>query len=97
MADWQIAQEKADELRERVKGAALADLEALADSVTESELREVTDFLEGQIQYQARIWAYLQARHRGSDHVVAVEVQNKAVVHVRRMIGYTQIRNDVRF
>lgn len=94
-------QQKADELRATVQNAALADLEAIADSLTANELRKVTDWLEGQIQYQARIWAYLSARHGNGcgdqGHDQGVKEQNKAVRHVRRMIGYTQINNDVSF
>lgn len=94
-------QQKADELRATVQNAALADLEAIADGLTQEELREVTNWLEGQIQYQARIWAYLSARHGSGcgdqGHVEGVREQNKAVRHVRRMIGFTQTNNDVRF
>jgi hypothetical protein len=94
-------QQKSDELRARVQNAALADLEAIADSLSADELREVTDWLEGQIQYQARIWAYLSARHGNGcgdqGHAEGVKEQNKAVRHVRRMIGFNQTNNDVRF
>jgi hypothetical protein len=94
-------QQKADELHAKVQNAALVDLDAIAASLSKNELQDVTNWLEGQMQYHARIWAYLSARHGSGcgdqGHDEAVKQQNKAVCHVRRMIGFTQIKNDVTF
>lgn len=91
---------RVDELLQRAKSGALADLPALASEYDKPLLREACRSLDGEIQRLARLTAYLDQRGGcGYDqgHATAVKRQHSLATKIRRALGFSYPRQDITF
>lgn len=77
---------------------APVDWEAIADECSENgTLHVVANEIESMAQWLARCAGYFHARELGQSHRQAVNRSNTTVAAIRRPLGFTYARNDIRF
>lgn len=73
---------------------------SMARALTDTERRELADWLDSLAERAVRLSGYLEGIHTSEDifdHPQAVKRSNRKVSKVRKAIGFTQPRNDITF
>lgn len=89
------------EVKEFIEVIPLVDLQETVNPMTMEGRRKIIDELDAVIQRAARIRGYVDMRYGSGcgdqGHVAGVKESNKLVNKIRKALGFTYPKADVRF
>lgn len=86
-----------DQIRDEVLKLAPVGYEDWYENASSRDIDNAIGYLNGMVQFAARLGGYLEHRQMGGGHKGAVKASNKIVARVRKAMGYAYPRQDLNF